>query len=499
MKITQTPQENHQVELMVEIEAEQMEAAKRRAARKIAERSKVPGFRPGKAPYEVVRRYYGEEAIFEQAIDLLVDEIYPQALKQEGIEPGAPGSLEKIESVDPLRLVFRVPLRPTAELGDYKSLRQAYEFTAPGDDELEQNIQALRQMYGTTQAVERPIQVEDFVLIDLVGKKVKPKEGEEAVVVERKGHAVYVAKEPRDNEYPYKGFAHELIGLKADDKKTITHKFGKDVEDEALRGATVEYEVTVKAVRGLQLPELDDEFARMTGLADTLAELRQNLRQHLEQKAKDDYDDQYFSDLLEKIRAQAVIKYSPQSVEMEVEEMLEDLKENLADRGLDFETFLKIRKVDEEKFIETEVRPAAVRRLERRLIIDALMEAEKVELDSDVLHSEFNQTWNELVQNNRAFNKATKGGENWPSNLVQAVMLDVTSRLLVQNTLERIKSIASGQADDEGKLKSSKRVAAKTESAVGEADAAGTEASGGSSDEPVEAKPKKRSTARKSE
>lgn len=499
MKITQIPQDDHQVELTVEIEAEKVEAAKRRAARKIAERNMIPGFRPGKAPYEVVRRYYGDEAILEQAIDLMVDEIYPQALEQESIDPGAPGSLEKIESIDPLRLVFRVPLRPTAELGDYKSLRQAYEFTAPGDDELEQNIQVLRQMYGTTQAVERPIQAEDFVLIDLIGKKVKPKEGEESVVVERKGYAVYVAKEPRDNEYPYKGFAHELIGLKADDKKTVTHKFGKDMEDEALRGATVEYEVTVKAVRGLQLPELDDEFARMTGLADTLAELRQTLRQNLEQKAKDDYDDQYFNDLLEKIKAQAVIKYPPQSVDIEVAEMLEDLKERLAERGLEYEIFLKIRDVDEEQFIETEVRPAAVRRLERRLIMDALVEAEKVELDSDVLRSEFEQTWNALVQNNEAFNKATRGGEKWPTNLVQAVMLDVTSRLLVQNTLERLKAIASGQADDEKKPKSAKRPPSKTESAVGEADAAGTEASGGSSDEPVEAKPKKRSTTKKSE
>ncbi|MGQ9834351.1 MAG: trigger factor, partial [Candidatus Villigracilaceae bacterium] len=395
----------------------------------------------------------------------------------------APGSLEKIESMDPFRLVFRVPLRPTAELGDYKSLRQPYEFTAPGDDELEQNIQVLRQMYGTTQAVERPIQAEDFVLIDLIGKKVKPKDGEEAVVVERKGHAVYVAREPRDDEYPYKGFAHELIGLKTDDKKTITHKFGKDVKDEALRGATVEYEVTVKSVRMLQLPELDDEFARMTGLADTLAELRQNLRQDLEQKAKDDYDDQYFSDLLEKIRAQAMIKYPPQLVDMEVEEMLENLKEHLKDQGLDFETFLKIREVDEEKFIETEVRPAAIHRLESRLIIDALIEAEKVDLDPDVLRSKFDQTWNELVQNNKAFNKATKGGGKRPLNLLQAVMLDVASRLLVQEMLERLKSIASGQADDERQPESG--AATKTEPAVGEADAAATEASGGSSDEPV--------------
>jgi len=497
LKITQTLRDDHQVELTVEVEAEQMEAAKRRAARKLSERGKVPGFRPGKAPYDVVRRHYGDEAILEQALDILVDEIYPQALEQEKIEPAAPGSLEKVEALDPAKLVFLVPLRPEVKLGDYRTLRQAYEFTPPSEDEVEQSIQALRRMYGTTQAVERPIQIEDFVLIDLVGKKVKPKDGEDPIVAERKGHAIYIAPEPRENEYPYQGFSRELIGLKAGDKKTITHKFGKDVEDETLRGATVAYEVEIKSVRGLQLPELDDEFARMTGIADTLSELREAIRKDLEQKSRDDYDDRYFRDLLEKIKAGAVIKYPPQLVEMEIENILEDLKERLAEQRLEYETFLKIREMDEDQFIETEVRPAAIRRLERRLVMDELVEAEKIDLDLDALQNEFDQTWEALVQGNEAFNRATNGGAKRPSNLVQAVMLDVTSRMLLQQTLERLKDLANGRVEEQESRP--KKGTTKKTKATAEIPAEGTETNSGSADEPAEAKPKKRATTKKAE
>lgn len=486
MKIKQTPLDDHQVELTVEIENEQMEAAKRRAARKLSERGKVPGFRPGKAPYDVVRRHYGDEAILEEALELLVDEIYPQALEQEKIQPVAPGSLEKVEGIDPAKFVFRVPLPPEVSLGNYRSLRKPYEFVAPDDEAVEQALQEMRQMYGTTKAVERPIQIEDFALINLRGEKVKPKEGEDPLVLERKGHAVYIAKEPRENEFPYQGFSRELIGLKMGDKKTFTHKFGKDVEDEALRGQTIRFEVDVRSVRGLELPELDDAFAHTTGLGETVDEMRANLRKQLEQREKENYDDAYYNDMMEEIRAGAVIKYPPQMLESEIEDVMKELKDRLSERGLDYETFLKMQGLDEAQFIEKEARPAAIRRLERRLVMDELVSAEKIEVDRQRAQEEFEWLWAALVENSQSFNKATNGGRKRPENIVRAVMMDVVSRLLVEATLERLKEIATGAAG-------------KEEKARAKSSAEKTEADQGAEEEPQETKPKKRAASKKSE
>ncbi|MEJ5225174.1 MAG: trigger factor family protein, partial [Anaerolineales bacterium] len=115
MKIEQTPREDHQMSVTVELDADRMEAARRKAARRISEKTKIPGFRPGKAPYDVVRRYYGDGAITEEAIELLVDETYPAMLKETGIEPAAAGQLEDVVSLDPPTFKFLVPMRPTAD------------------------------------------------------------------------------------------------------------------------------------------------------------------------------------------------------------------------------------------------------------------------------------------------------------------------------------------------------------------------------------------------
>ena len=123
LKIETQPREDHQVTLIVEVDPQQMESSRHRAARKISERTKIPGFRPGKVPYDVVLRFIGEERIANEAVDLVLDEVYPEALKQAEVEPSGPGSLEKVESLDPPKFVLTVPLMPTVDLGNYHSIR----------------------------------------------------------------------------------------------------------------------------------------------------------------------------------------------------------------------------------------------------------------------------------------------------------------------------------------------------------------------------------------
>src|SRR5215216_7688750 len=144
-----------------------MDIYKRRAARKISERGKIAGFRPGKAPYDMVVRNYGEQAILEQAMDFFVDAEYSNILKEADVTPGASGSLESIDSLEPPKLIFRVPLAPEVDLGDLHALRMPYEWTAPEQDDLDKALQDLRQMYATTENVEREAQVSDYVLVDV--------------------------------------------------------------------------------------------------------------------------------------------------------------------------------------------------------------------------------------------------------------------------------------------------------------------------------------------
>lgn len=447
MKIDKTIRDDHQAELVVEIEAERMEAAKRRAARKLSERGKIPGFRPGKAPYEMVRRQYGDEPIVEQAVDLLVDEVYPEVLKQAEVEPAAPGALEKIESVDPPKFIFRVPLMPTVDLGDFDKIRKPYEWAAPGEEELDKALDDLRQMYGTTETVEREIQVGDYVLVDVKGEVEKPAEGEE-LDLSRDGVAVLVRKEDRDDEWPFPGFARGLVGAKAGETKTIKHKFPKDFSDEKLQGKTVTYTAAVKTVRGVTLPELNDDFAKMVGQSfETLDQLKDVVKKDLEARSKADYDDKYFAELIDTIKAGAVIKYPPQVLEHESEHVVDELRQRLASQNMDLETYLKIRNTTMEKFMEEEVRPVAVKRLERGLIMDEVARREKVEIDEASLGEEFNQTLNDLAAQNAVdFDRLNKSGRRTQERFGQWIANESAARLMTRRTLERLKEIASGAA-----------------------------------------------------
>ena len=447
MKIETQPHDDHQVSMIVELEPEQMVGAKHRAARRISERKNIPGFRPGKAPYDVVVRSFGEGVIVEDAVDILLDEIYPKALAEAKLEPGASGSLEKVEDLEKNpKFTFIVPLAPSVDLGDYRSIRLPYEWQEPGEDKLNDSIEELRQMYAKTETVDRPIQKGDFVMIDLKGVNAKAVEGE-APLIDRPGLPIFVRTDEKAEEYPFPGFSNELVGLSVSESKSFSHKYKKDDKDESLQGQTIKFDVTVKMVRGSTLPELNDDFAKQAGPFENLQALREAVKANLATQSKAQYDDDYFAKLMEKIKEGAVIKYPPQVVDHEVEHVMEDLKSRLAQQNIDMATYLKSREMDEEKFISDEARPIAVKRLERSLIMDEVAKLEKIEVSQDLLQSTFQQTWGEY-QDDTGFQKMTRGKSQPPKQLMNAVAMESANRAYVQQTLNRLKDIAIGAAPE---------------------------------------------------
>ncbi|MBI3150994.1 MAG: trigger factor, partial [Chloroflexi bacterium] len=374
MNIEKQYQEDHSVKLIVEVDQEKMTTYKRRAATKIASRGNIPGFRPGKAPYDVVVRTYGEGAVTEQAVDLFIDQEYSNVLKEADVNPGAAGSLESIDSLEPPKFTFVVPLAPEVDLGDYHAIRLPYEWKAPEQKDVDAALEELRQMYATTENVDRAIEIGDYVLVDVKS---------ETTELNRTGFATFVRNEDRDTEWPYNGFARELLGLKAGESKTIKHNFPEDWEVEELKGQNVESEVTVKTVRGVTLPDLNDEFAKMTGTGETLDALMEAVKKDVETRSQNEYDDKYFVELIEKVKEGATIKYHEHTIEHEGEHVLSDLSNRLAQQGMDLETYFKVRNTTREQFIEDEVKPVAKKRLERGLILDEIVRKENIQLDNE--------------------------------------------------------------------------------------------------------------------
>jgi trigger factor len=435
LNIEKQYQEDHSVKLIVEVDQDNMSEYKKRAARKIASRGNIPGFRPGKAPYDVVLRTYGEAAITEQAVDLFIDQEYSNILKEADVNPGASGTLESIESIDPPKFIFRVPLAPEVDLGDYHSVRLPYEWKAPEQKEVDKAVEDLQQMYATTETVERAIEIGDYVLLDVKS---------ETPELNRTGFATFVRSEERDTEWPYNGFARELPGLKAGESKTVKYKFPKDWEVEELQDKDVEIEATVKTVRGVTLPELNDEFAKTTGAGETLDALMEAVKKDVESRSQAEYDDKYFVELIEKIKEGATIKYHEHTLEHEGEHVLSDLSNRLAQQGMDLDTYFKVRNTTREQFIEDEVKPVAKKRLERGLVLDEVVRKESIQIDNETLEAEYNNTLNGLAMQGMDFSKV-RGGRKGQKQLSEAIAMESASRVMTRKALEMIKSIAMGE------------------------------------------------------
>ena len=220
MKIETTPREDHQVRIVAEFEPEFMEKFKRQAARKISQDSKIPGFRPGKAPYEIVRRAYGEEMIQKEAIELMLDEVYPEVIKEADVKPSGPGDLEEIVSTNPPKFAFVVPLMPEVELGDYKSIRKEYAIPVVTEDQIDQVVKNLRANYSTAEPVDRPVEEGDLVSVKISGRLVNPGEGEEPDVFKENTVQMIVGENEFEvDDWPYEGFTRELIGMTANEEK----------------------------------------------------------------------------------------------------------------------------------------------------------------------------------------------------------------------------------------------------------------------------------------
>ncbi|MBA4399947.1 MAG: trigger factor [Anaerolinea sp.] len=448
MKLDVQPLEDHQVKVIAEMEPAALEEFMRRAARKISRETRIPGFRPGKAPYDMVKRHVGEEALRQQAVEDLIDEYYPKILDEAQIKPGATGSLEEIVSVDPPKFSFIIPLEPTVELGGYKDIRLEYALEAVKEADVDEFIQRLRTNYATAEPVERPAEDGDLVYVKFSGKLTKPAEGEdENVFPERPAQFIIGNDVIQNRDWPYPGFNESLKGLSAGDEKTAKHKYTKDEKDEALRGKTVEFKVTVQSIKALHLPELNDEFAQTVGQFETVADLRKAVQEQLEVAKKDETDDAYYTSLIDKVIEGATIKYPPQVLEHEVEHMMEHVKEDVGRQGMELDAYFKMIDKNREKYIEEEIRPAARRRLARSLVMDELAKVEEVKLEED----DYNQAITATVSQLQSQPKPRKTKEKVNPDLVNNMTMNELSRKFNIKVLERMKAIATGHGDDAAK------------------------------------------------
>lgn len=440
MKTETQALDDHQVKLLVEVEPDELDTAKRKAARSIAKRVKIPGFRPGKAPYNVIERQVGEAAILEDAIEILAQDVYPKAVDVAGIKPYGPGMLESIPSMEPPTFEFVVPLQAEVDLGDYANVRIPYEPDEVTDEDVENSLNELRERHAVIEPVDRASLEGDMVRIVLSGTRINPEEENNTLINERTLPVIIESEKAEEdsNEWPYPSFSRDLLNVSAGEEKDLKHTFSDESPYESLRGVTADFKVKVEQVSSRTLPNLDDDFAISYSDSENLEDLRKSIHSELQESRINDYNQQYDDNVITTILDQAKLKYPPQMVERELEDLLHDFEHRLEQQGLDLSTYLKINQKSEEEFRE-ELAESAENRLQRSLVLYELANAENIEVSEEDVQEETVNTLNALSRAlpEEEFRKLTANDQI--QNLVSSIMAD----MLVRKTIKQLRAIAS--------------------------------------------------------
>lgn len=427
LTVSQETLENRQVALTITVAPARVEQAMRRAARKLAQRGRIPGFRPGKAPYEIVVRTYGREIVLEEAAEELAPEVFREALSQAGLEPYAQPTLSEMKT-EPMSFKFIVPLRPLVELGDYKSLRVPWGEPVVGEDKVMEEIEALRRQMSQWQTVERAAEYGDLVTLDIVAKV-----GEETILDQREWD--HILKDAEGGVIP--GFDAAFIGKVAGDEWDFELKYPDD-SPSRWKGQTAHFHVKVLAVKSRYMPDLDDAFAQKVGEYKDLAELKQKVRERLESEAKARAEADYTEKILSKLVEGAQIEFPPSLLDEGIDDILRDTDRRLRQRGSSLQAYLQLNKKSEAEYRE-EVRPQAERRVRRGLALGRLAELEGIQVTDDEVTARIEgylaafapeeaRAWRELMATDEY------------RRLVR-------NDLLTERALERLRAIARGEVE----------------------------------------------------
>ncbi|MBI4505909.1 MAG: trigger factor [Chloroflexi bacterium] len=379
MKIASETTPNSRVVLNIEVDQDTVDRGLHRAYQRFANRLRIPGFRPGKAPRAVVERHVGRAALMQEAVDLLLPDVFRRAVEETGIKPVAQPHFDLVQ-LEPLTLKATVDVEPTVALGDYRSVRVERPTVEVSEADVDAAVADLRQKHATYAPVERPVEVGDVAMIDA-----RLAAGERSLFDRRD---VEYRVDPAV-EQPLPGFAVQLVGMSAGASREFDLDVPADDERSDLAGQTVRCAVTVREVKEVQLPPLEDGLAALHGDGEltTLAELRDHLAQSIRAQREREAAEQYEETAVARAVEQARVEVPESLVERDVDRMLERLAARFSGQPLARQQFAQTLQQRGEE-LRAQLRPDAERTLTTELVLDSVATAEGLEVTADEIAAE---------------------------------------------------------------------------------------------------------------
>jgi trigger factor len=331
-------------------------------------------------PGPMVIQRIGREAVLEQAVRDSMPEWYEEAILRSGVstvgDPKLDVDLDQVpEQGAPLSFSIEVSVTPKATLGPYTGLEVGKRSPEVGDDVIDHELEHLRERFARVETVDRPLAEGDMTILDFVGKV----DGEPFAGGEARDYMLEIGAGRL-----IEGFEEQLVGAKAGESRDVEIDFPADYQAEDLRGKHAVFEVTVKDVRQKELPALDDDFASEASEFDTLAELRADIEHKLRHAQEHSIEDEFREAVVDAAVAEASVELPDDLVTARAEEMWERTERALRAQGIDPDTYFTTSGKTRDEVIE-ETKPDAARQLARESVLDAVADAEAIEVSDEEL------------------------------------------------------------------------------------------------------------------
>ena len=360
------------VKFEVKVEADKFKEALTRAYKKNVKKFNVPGFRKGKVPMSVVKKYYGVEVLLEDAVNFAIEGSYANVLKENNVRPVDFPKVEVVQAEEGKDLIYtaEVTVYPEVELGAYKGLnveKKTYEVT---EEEVAAKLKEMQEKNARVEVKEGAIENGNIAVIDFKGfiDGVAFEGGEGHDYSLEIGSGSFI-----DN------FEEQLVGAKAGDKVEVNVTFPENYGKEELNGKPAKFEVEVKEVKAKELPVLDDEFAKEVSEFETLEALKEDTTKKLEEANTARAEREYEEAILRAVVENAKMDIPAVMVEQEIDRMVQNLAQRLQYQGLTLEQYFQFTGTDAEKMREY-MKENAETKVKTELVLEALQKAEKMEV-----------------------------------------------------------------------------------------------------------------------
>jgi trigger factor len=460
LKVTTERQEHCIVQLTISVDEEKETEYLRRSARALSREYRIRGFRPGKAPYDVIVQRLGIETVHAEALERFGDEVFEQGLEESELEPVGQASLRDVTWDPTMTLHVEVPVKPEVSLDGYRDIRVTWGVPEVAEEQVNEELLKLQQEQSEWRPDDRPAEMGDQVVLDIVGTV------EDEIVLENSNRELVL--DP-DSPYPVPGFAEAITGMQPGETQEFDLTYPEDHYNAEIAGQVGHFKVTLDEIRVEVLPELDDEFAILVGDYESLDDLKASIRGKLEEEARERAENEYQEQVWEALLDTAQVDYPMVMVDREIESMRTELEQRLQQQGMDFQSYLSLSNQTPEAWA-AQARPQAEERLRRGLLLAEVIEEEELTVEPEEVEAEIEEMLEPLGERGEQLREMFES----PSG-----RMTVTERLLTRKAVERLKAIARGEEP----LKGNPPSEAAEEAVVEEAAAAEAEAEGTAAEE----------------